>query len=155
MCSGGWIGFQFTTQSKNSRGKGTKLRSLILFLHYLPFKENSFLSYPFSFPFYLFITAHNGHSCTAREYFILHLKFLHQFSDSKTHETSSESEKTLYISITKTRINQKAKQPSMPFIGTLQAIPYCTNADLYLHILFSSWDHASGWGRFWYKKFVV
>jgi hypothetical protein len=102
MCSGGWIGFQFTTESKNSRGKGTKLRSLILFLHYLPFKENSFLSYPFSFSFYLFITAHNGHSCTAREYFILHLKFLHQFSDSKTHDTSSESEKTLYISITKT-----------------------------------------------------
>lgn len=52
MCSGGWIGFQFTTQSKNSRGKGTQLRSLILFLHYLPFKENSFLSLTlFPFPF--------------------------------------------------------------------------------------------------------
>lgn len=127
------------------------------FLHYLPFKENSFLSYPFSFSFYLFITAHNGHSCTAREYFILYLSsFSINFRIQKPTTPLQNQKRLCTFQSQKHESTRRPSNPRCPLLELSKLFPiYCTNADLYLHILWSSWDHASRWGRFWYKKFVV
>ena len=89
---------------------GTKLRSLIVFLHYFYHSKKAlFFLTLFPFPFTCSSQLTMAIAVQLGSNFILYLKFLHQFSDSKTHDTSSESEKIVHISITKTRNNQKAK----------------------------------------------